>query len=77
VPLGNNRYQLKSIRNLNCKGIYKMLGDRLVMETPDDPRLTAYQWQRVNSDSYKLVEQPPVAKTGGELPRCDFGAERY
>ncbi len=63
--LGQKRYRLKCIRNLNNLGIYEIQGNLLVMVKPDDKRLTEFQWLITRNDSLKLVAEPPARKTGG------------
>ena len=65
LALGEERYRLKSRRNLNNLGIYEVQGNLLVMVKPDDKRLTEFQWLITNNNSLKLIAEPPARKTGG------------
>ena len=63
VALENGRYQFIG-NNLNTDGVYTIVGQRLKMETPNDPRLTEFEWLVEDSDHLRLVVEPPVGKTG-------------
>jgi hypothetical protein len=65
LALEENRFQLTSIRNLNSEGIYILRGQRLIMEEPEDPRLTEFQWLVMGADQLRLIVDPSAAKTGG------------
>jgi hypothetical protein len=38
--------------------------NRLVIVTPNDPRLLGFEWEIQKSNHLVLVGQPPVSKTG-------------
>ena len=50
--------------HLTMAGVYELQGKRLVMQTPQDPRLTEFVWQLRSDGSLLLVDQPAVGKIG-------------
>jgi hypothetical protein len=60
---GGQKYRLwKS--NMVFNGVYERRGDKLVMITPADPRLTEFVWQIDAGNHLTLIKEPAVAKTG-------------
>ena len=59
--LDGNRYRLS---RLNHAGVYRLEGDRLIMEAPADPRLTEFVWRLRPDGTLVLIGEPPASKTG-------------
>lgn len=61
--IDQSHYRL-SPTGLNMSGIYELQGTRLVIQQPNNRRLTEFQWEIRDADRLALVAQPPLGKTG-------------
>jgi hypothetical protein len=59
--LDGDRYLLG---RLNHAGVYRLEGDRLIMDEPRDRRLTEFVWRLRADGTLILIAEPPPAKTG-------------
>jgi beta-lactamase regulating signal transducer with metallopeptidase domain len=58
-----DHYRL-SPKGLTMAGVYLLEGDRLIIEKPNDRRLTGFQWEIRAANNLLLVAQPSRSKVG-------------
>lgn len=64
-PVTENKYYLKT-SGLPIDGLYRLEGELLILEKPNDARLKGYVWQS-KGDTFSLIEEPSVRLTNLRL----------